>query len=75
MLAGHIVLPLNEVHSNPHSTSTYPNKGGNLGTDAFYIPLLGYIMIGNEHDMLTKFLKLKTLVFWVLKLNMLMNLS
>ena len=42
------------------STAQVSGMGGN---DAFFRPLLGSFMTGNEHDMLTKFLELHTLVF------------
>ena len=39
--------------------------GGNVGNDVFFHPLLGPIMTGNEHEMLTMFLKLNPPVFFV----------
>uniref|UniRef100_M1DYR2 'chromo' domain containing protein n=1 Tax=Solanum tuberosum TaxID=4113 RepID=M1DYR2_SOLTU len=48
---------------NPPIASTAPKTGGMGGNDAFFRPLLGSIMTGNEHEMLTKFLKLKPPLF------------
>uniref|UniRef100_M1DXP5 Uncharacterized protein n=1 Tax=Solanum tuberosum TaxID=4113 RepID=M1DXP5_SOLTU len=65
-LVGPRVIPATEQTQNPANPSiviTAPKVGGTIGTDAFFHPLLGPMMIGNEHEMLTKFLKLKPPVF------------
>ena len=49
--------------ANPPIAITTPNMGGNVGTQSFFRPLLGSVMFGNEHDILTKFLKLKPPIF------------
>uniref|UniRef100_M1DZK8 'chromo' domain containing protein n=1 Tax=Solanum tuberosum TaxID=4113 RepID=M1DZK8_SOLTU len=48
-----------QTPSNQHVTATVPRVDGAIGTDAFFHPLLGPVMIGNEYEMLTKFLKFK----------------
>uniref|UniRef100_M1B9X8 Uncharacterized protein n=1 Tax=Solanum tuberosum TaxID=4113 RepID=M1B9X8_SOLTU len=65
-LVGPGVLPsAQEIQAptNPPVASTVPKVGGTGGNDAFFRPLLGSVMTSNEHEMLTKFLKLKPLVF------------
>uniref|UniRef100_M1DW98 Uncharacterized protein n=1 Tax=Solanum tuberosum TaxID=4113 RepID=M1DW98_SOLTU len=62
-LVGPGVFPSAQALTNPHITSTAPKVGGTGGNDAFFCLLLGSVMIGNEHEMLTKFLKLKPPVF------------
>ena len=49
--------------ANPPVASIAPKTGGTIGNNVFLPPLLGKVMVGNEHDMLNKFLKLKPLVF------------
>ena len=42
---------------------TVPKLGEIEGNDAFFHPLLGYVMTCNEHEILALFLKLKPHVF------------
>lgn len=57
------VLPSVQATQTPTNSPmaiTFLKAGGIRGNDAFFCPLLGPIMTGNEHEMLTKLLKLKT---------------
>ncbi|KAH0773664.1 hypothetical protein KY290_010801 [Solanum tuberosum] len=65
-LVGPGVLPsVQATHgpANPPISSTAPWTGGTGGNESFFHPLLGSVMTGNEHEMLTMFLKLKPPVF------------
>lgn len=52
-----------QAPTNPHVAITTSKLGGTRGNDAFFRPLLGFVMTANEHEMLTSFLKLKPPVF------------
>ncbi|KAH0746358.1 hypothetical protein KY285_008015 [Solanum tuberosum] len=52
-----------QAPANPPIAIIVPKVGGNVGNDAFFHPLLGPVMTGNGHEMLTKVLKLKPLMF------------
>uniref|UniRef100_M1DBS8 'chromo' domain containing protein n=1 Tax=Solanum tuberosum TaxID=4113 RepID=M1DBS8_SOLTU len=52
-----------QAPANPLIAITVPKVGGTVGTNVFFHLLLGPVMTGNEHEMLTKFFKLKPPVF------------
>ncbi|KAH0746217.1 hypothetical protein KY285_007874 [Solanum tuberosum] len=52
-----------QAPSNPPIAITVTKVGGIEGNGVFFCPLLGPVMTRNEHEMLTKFLKLKSSVF------------
>lgn len=49
--------------ANPSIAGAAPKLSKTGGNDAFFCPLLGPVMKGNEHTMLTKNLKFNTPVF------------
>ena len=62
-LAGPGMLPPKQLkYCYSPCSSTAPKTYKTGGYDAFFHPLLGSVMTWNEHDMLTKLLKLKTSV-------------
>ena len=48
-----------QAFTNPHVANTTPKTGKTGGNDAFFHPFLCLVMKRNEHDMLSKFLKLE----------------
>ena len=63
-LAGRGMLPSAQIPTNPLVGSTASKMGEMEIMMVFFHPLLGSMMTGNEHDMLTKFLNLKPLVLF-----------
>lgn len=49
--------------ADPSIVNITSKVGGYVGTNVFFRPLLVYVMTGNEHDMSSKFLMIKPLVF------------
>lgn len=62
-LAGQGMFPSSQAPANSHVAGTAPKSSEIVGNDDFFHPFFGLVMTENEHDMLTKFLKLKPLVF------------
>lgn len=61
--AGLGTLPSFQALANPPIVVHVPKSGKIGGNDAFFRSLFGSVMIGNDHDMLIKCLKLKTPIF------------
>lgn len=64
-LVGSRAIPMVLIIPTPatHLIATIsPKMDGTLGTNAFFYPLLGSMMIDTEHERLTNFLKLKPLL-------------
>lgn len=55
--AGPGTLPSPQVSTNPTIASSTRKIDEMLDIDDFFHPLLGSVMTGNDHDMLTKLLK------------------
>lgn len=53
-----------QTRSSAPVASTIPKMGGVLGSDSFFRPLLGPVMTDTQHDMQTKFMKLKLPMFY-----------
>ena len=62
-LAGQGMFPSSQAPANSHVAGTAPKSSEIVGNDDFFHPFFGLVMTENEHDMLTKFLKLKTPIF------------
>lgn len=62
-----------QAPANPPIVVTTSKPIGNVGNNDFFHPLLGYVMIVNEKDMLNKFLKVKPSVFLVTRVRMRMS--
>lgn len=54
------MIPPIQVPVNPPIDNDVPKRFWDLGNDAFFHLLLGSMMIGNDNDMLTMSLNLKT---------------
>ena len=52
-----------KLRSSVPVASTVPKMGGVLGSDSVFHPLLGLVMTDTQHEMQTKFLKLKPPMF------------
>ncbi|XP_049372615.1 uncharacterized protein LOC125837564 [Solanum verrucosum] len=65
-LIGPGILPTiqaTQTPANPPIAITAPKVDGTAGNGIFFHHLLGTVMTGNQHEMLTKFLKLKSPMF------------
>lgn len=62
-----------QAPANPPIIVIISKEYENVGNNDFFHPLLGYVMIVNEKDMLNKFLKVKPSVFLVTRVRMRMS--
>ena len=62
-LDGQVMIPSDQDPSNPLVSIIASMLGETIVNDAFFYPLLVSVITGNEHGMLTMFLKLNPLFF------------
>lgn len=57
------MIPPTQAPANPPNANTMPKTAVEGGNNTFFHPMLGSVMTSYQHDMLTKFLKLKPPIF------------
>lgn len=66
-------VQVTQAPANPPIAISVPKMGGTGGNDAFFRPLICPVIIDNEDEMLTTFLKLKPPISMVLRVKMNMS--
>lgn len=56
-------MPINKVLSTYPFVAPTPRMDEASSTNTFFCPVLGSVMTGTDHELLTKFLKIKLLMF------------